>query len=66
MATYRRVPARSISDLRAAPGNGEAAAAEPDEPNLSAFKKDELVALAEERGVDSSGTKAEIIERLEA
>jgi len=31
---------------------------------LEDLKKDELVAKAEEAGVDSSGTKAEIIERL--
>jgi hypothetical protein len=29
------------------------------------LKKDELVALAEEQGKDTSGTKADIIERLE-
>lgn len=33
-------------------------------PDYSAMKKDELVAEAEKQGVDSSGTKAEIIERL--
>lgn len=31
---------------------------------LGKLKKDELVALAEERGIDSSGTKADILERL--
>jgi hypothetical protein len=36
------------------------------EADLSSMKKDELVAEAEKRGVDSSGTKAEIIERLES
>ena len=66
MPRYRRVPAnQNMADLRSAPGNGEAAADEP-EQDLTALKKDELVALADERGVDSSGTKAEIIERLEA
>lgn len=35
-------------------------------PDLAALKKAELVELADERGVDSSGTKAEIIERLES
>jgi hypothetical protein len=34
------------------------------EPDLEALKKPELVALAEERGVDASGTKADIIDRL--
>lgn len=33
---------------------------------LADLKKDELVALAEARGLDASGTKADIIERLEA
>lgn len=37
-----------------------------EEVDYSDLKKDELVALADERGVDSSGTKAEIIARLEA
>lgn len=37
-----------------------------EEVDYSDLKKDELVALADERGVDSSGTKAEIIERLQA
>ena len=39
---------------------------EPAPVDLTALKKDELVELAEERGEDSSGTKADIIERLEA
>lgn len=34
-------------------------------PALSSMKKDELIEEAEKRGIDSSGTKAEIIERLE-
>lgn len=39
--------------------------AEADElEDYTSLKKDELIALAEERGLDSSGTKAEIIERL--
>jgi hypothetical protein len=32
--------------------------------NLDELKKDELVALAEERGIDSSGNKPDIIARL--
>lgn len=43
--------------------------AEPEPPAAPAYgslKKDELVALAEQRGVDASGTKADIIGRLEA
>lgn len=34
--------------------------------DYSTLLKAELVALADERGVDSSGTKAELTERLEA
>jgi len=37
--------------------------AEP-KPNLSTMKKADLVALAEEKAVDSTGTRADIIERL--
>lgn len=37
-----------------------------EEVDYTELKKDELIALAEERGLDSSGTKADIIERLEA
>ena len=33
--------------------------------DYSDLKKDELVALADERGIDSSGTKADIIARVE-
>lgn len=33
---------------------------------LASLKKAELAALAEQRGVDPSGTKAELIERLTA
>lgn len=38
---------------------------EPPAEGFSSMKKDELVAEAEARGLDSSGTKEEIIERLE-
>jgi hypothetical protein len=34
-------------------------------PPLTELKKDELIAMAEAKGVDTSGTKADIIERLE-
>jgi hypothetical protein len=34
--------------------------------NLAALKKPELVELAEAAGLDTSGTKAQIIERLQA
>jgi hypothetical protein len=39
---------------------------EESDGSYGSMKKDDLVAAAEERGVDSSGTKADIIERLEA
>jgi hypothetical protein len=34
-------------------------------PPVASLKKDDLVALAESKDVDTSGTKAEIIARLE-
>lgn len=34
-------------------------------PSYAAMKKEELVALAADRGLDLDGTKAELIERLE-
>jgi hypothetical protein len=37
-----------------------------DEQDLTKLNKDELVKLAEDKGVDSSGNKAEIVARLEA
>lgn len=37
-----------------------------EEVDYSHLKKDELIALAEERGLDTDGTKADLIERLEA
>ena len=33
-------------------------------PDLSSLKKADLVEVADKRGVDTSGTKADIIERL--
>jgi hypothetical protein len=54
----RRRPVRYRATARATEPVAEA--------DLSSLKKDELVAEAEKRGVDSSGTKAEIIERLES
>jgi len=36
----------------------------PSKPNLSTMKKADLVALAEEKAVDSTGTRSDIIERL--
>jgi hypothetical protein len=49
-----------------APVKAKAAKAAPAPAlDLSSLKKDELVAQAEAQGVDTSGTKADIIERLE-
>lgn len=53
----RRRPVRYRADApKAAPA--------PEAPDYSSLKKDELIAEAEKRGLDSSGTKADIIERL--
>ena len=48
-------------------GEGEQAPADPvvDPVDYESMLKADLVALANERGIDSSGTKAEIIERLQ-
>jgi hypothetical protein len=35
-------------------------------PDFDELKKDELIALAEERGIDSSGNKPDIIARLKS
>lgn len=58
----RRVEPRSRPARYVAP----VAAPEPEsETPLDELRKDDLVALAEEAGVDTSGTKADIIARLE-
>lgn len=44
---------------------GQTTTAQAAAPDLDTLKKDELVAMAEERDVDASGTKADIIARLE-
>jgi hypothetical protein len=51
---YRRPGSGSAPPRRRAPA-----------PDLTTLKKDELVEVAEEQGVDTSGTKADIIARLE-
>lgn len=43
---------------------GEGDKEDDDAPDIEGMSKAELVALAEERGVDSSGKKADLIERL--
>jgi len=35
-------------------------------PSLTSLKKADLIAIAEERGLDTSGTVADLIERIEA
>lgn len=58
MARYRSVPnRRPVVPAQPAP---EPAA------DLSALLKADLVALATKRGVDASGTKADILARLES
>ena len=49
--------------------NADTSAGDPENDGdvaLEDMKKDELVALAESRGIDASGKKADIIERLQA
>jgi hypothetical protein len=74
----RRADSVKVDDLRAVrPEESGGQTVEPDpapaqaveaeqtaEVNLDELKKDELVALAEERGIDSSGNKPDIIARL--
>jgi hypothetical protein len=74
----RRADSVKVDDLRAVrPEESGGQTVEPDpapaqaveaeqtpDVNLDELKKDELVALAEERGIDSSGNKPDIIARL--
>ena len=67
--TYRagntvRLRRRPVRYHAAAPAPKAAEPAPAPAPDYSAMKKDELVAEAEKRGLDASGTKADIIERL--
>lgn len=43
----------------------EPAVTDTEDVDLGSLKKDDLVALAEEREVDSSGTKDELVARLQ-
>ena len=77
---YRLIPRRSSAPVRAIQRRQRAAVAAPaaeSEPqpepaaetetvDYGALLKADLVEQAEHRGIDSSGTKADIIERLEA
>lgn len=68
---YEWKPTQHGNRLYRRPGIAPAApvrrvkAAKAPEPDLASLKKDELVEAAESQGVDSSGTKADIIARLE-
>lgn len=61
---FRRPGTGAPTRRTAASAPAEAPAPAEDEPALGSLKKDELIALADEQGVDSSGTKADIIARL--
>lgn len=54
------------STVNTLPPTGQEVAEDEDVVDLDTLKKDELVALAEERGLDTSGTKAELKERIAA
>lgn len=54
--TIVQVPVRSLNLPRVEAGTRA--------PNLTSMRKDQLVAYADERGIDSTGTKADILERL--
>jgi hypothetical protein len=74
----RRADSVRVDDLRAVrPEESDGQTVEPDPvveqqpveaeqaaPDYDEMKKDELIALAEERGIDSSGNKPDIIARL--
>ena len=66
---YEWKPTQFGNRLFRRPGSGSAPIkvkkAAPEAPALTTLKKDELVELASEKGVDTAGTKADIIERLE-
>lgn len=53
MANYRAVPRKVVVAPKVEP-----------KPKVAELRKDDLVALAEERGLDTSGTKADLVERL--
>ena len=65
---YQWKPTEHGNRLFRRPGSGPApvktTVAAP-APDLSSLKKDELIEAAEAAGLDTSGTKADIIERLE-
>ena len=70
---YRLIPRRSSAPVRAIQRERRAPRAAAPEPepetetvDYGSLLKADLVEQAEHRGIDSSGTKADIIERLEA
>lgn len=54
----------AMTDPTLEPGTGDTAPAAGDDVDLSKLRKAELVELAVARGVDSTGTVAELVERL--
>ena len=56
----------TLTTLPEVVGGVQADEAEADEVDYTRLKKDELIALCEERELDTDGSKAELIERLEA
>jgi hypothetical protein len=68
MSTWETYQAGSTVRIRRRPVRYRVAKAAPEpapaEPDYSSMKKDELVAEAEELGLDTTGTKSELIERL--
>jgi hypothetical protein len=67
MGKWVTVQVGSAVRVRRAEAKSKAkSAAKAEKVSADDHTKDELVALAEKRGVDASGTKAEIAERLNA
>jgi hypothetical protein len=66
---YEWKPTQFGNRLFRRPGSGPRAvkvkATKTAAAELTTLKKDELIELASEKGVDTAGTKADIIERLE-
>jgi hypothetical protein len=58
-------PETQWSTVNTLPPTGEEVA-ETEDVDLDSLKKDELKELAESRGLDTSGTKAELVERIAA
>lgn len=59
------VEAGALTDVEASPAEQAAAAADEAAHDYAAMKVDELRALLETRGLDTSGLRADLVERLE-